>query len=373
VLLVRYVKANVNLTWLELSDFRCYETLAFAPDTGVNVLIGDNGAGKTSVLEAIGYLGLLRSFRGTPDDALVRDGAAVAIVRGGFARRSGETTVEVELPASGRRRILLNAKRPTRNRDVLNEVRIVGFQPDDLDLVKRGPGLRRDYLDDLAAQLWPQAAADQTEFAKALRQRNALLRQDGRSADAMTLDVWDERLSESGARVMVARRRVIADLDPHLGETYRLVGGSGNLSWLYAARWTTDSAAPEGALVADLMRALGERRQRDVEMRVTSAGPHRDDPGLVLNGRDARTRASQGEQRTAALALRIGAHRLVTKSTSSPPVLLLDDVFSELDVYRVRGVLELLDGGQVLVTSARDDGDVPIAGRRWRVEQGAIT
>jgi DNA replication and repair protein RecF len=232
--------------------------------------------------------------------------------------------------------------------------------------------LRRDYLDDLAAQLKPQAVADQAEYAKALRQRNALLRQYGRDVDVTTLSVWDERLAESGARLMTTRRRVMEDLDPHLGETYRLVGGSGNLTWSYRARWVNDSGASEASLAESLLDALTTRHQRDMETRTTGSGPHRDDPALVLDGRDARTRASQGEQRTTALALRIGAHRLISSLTATAPVLLLDDVFSELDVGRARRVIDLLAGGQVLVTSARDD-DVPLPGRRWRVEKGAVT
>lgn len=360
----------MELSWLELRDFRCYRHLRFAPAAGINVLIGDNGAGKTSVLEAIGYLGLLRSFRGTPDDALVLDGADAAVIRGSFQKEHGDVTIEVELPREGRRRILVNGKRPARNRDVLAQVPIVGFLPDDLDLVKRGPSFRRDYLDDLAAQLWPQAAADQTEFARTLRQRNALLRREGRHADGPTLDVWDDRLSETGARVLIHRRRVIGDLDAHLGETYRLVGGSGNLIWRYRSNWTRSSG--DGALATDLREALGARRARDMEQRTTTAGPHRDDPALELDGRDVRTRASQGEQRTAALSLRIGAYRLVAAHGSTIPVLLLDDVFSELDPGRVRGVLGVIGAGQVLVTSARED-EVPVHGRHWAVAEGRIT
>ena len=131
------------LSWLELTDTRCYETLRFEPTEGVNILVGNNGAGKTSVLEAAAYLGLLKSFRGTPDDAIVRNGAEQAVIRGEFVTPSGTTRVEVVIPRPGRRRILVNGKRPQRNRDVLAQIPVVAFQPDDLDLVKRGPGLRR--------------------------------------------------------------------------------------------------------------------------------------------------------------------------------------------------------------------------------------
>lgn len=362
----------MHLIWLELGDFRCYRALRFTPDRGVNVLIGDNGAGKTSVLEAIAYLGLLRSFRGTSDEAIVREGAPGAVIRGGFATAASETTVEIEIPISGRRRVLLNGKRPQRNRDVLSQVPVVGFLPDDLDLVKRGPALRRDYLDDLAAQLWPQAAADQTEFARTLRQRNALLRHRGRDVEAMALEAWDSQLVVAGVAVMLHRVRAITELDGHLGETYRLVGGSGAITWAYRTNW----GGVPGATAADMTRALqgtfAERRRRDMEQRTTTAGPHRDDPVLLLDGRELRSQASQGEQRTAALSLRVGAHRVLTGHGPTMPVLLLDDVFSELDPHRVRGVLGILGGGQVLVTSARDD-EGTIGGRMWHVGEGTIT
>ncbi len=366
----------MELTWLELASFRCYEALRFEPAGGVNVLVGPNGAGKTSVLEAIGYLGLLRSFRSSQDEALTATGAESALARGEFAVPTGSVRVEAELPATGRRRILLNGKRPRRNRDVLTQVPVVVFQPDDLDLVKRGPGLRRRYLDDLAAQLRPQAVADQQDFERALRQRNTLLRRDGRSGDRDTLEVWDARVAESGARVYHQRQRVLHDLDAHLGEAYRLVGAAGNLTWDYTTNWGAHEADPLDRTTELLMEAMAHRRDRDFDQRVTTAGPHRDDPVLLLDGRPARTKASQGEQRIAALALRIGSFRVLAEQTSSRPILLLDDVFSELDTERAKGVLDVLDaaprgGAQVFVTTARDDA-IPVEGTRWTVQGGAI-
>ena len=359
----------MHLSWLELTNTRCYERLRFEPAEGVNVLIGSNGAGKTSILEAAAYLGLLKSFRGTPDDAIVRSGSDQAVIRGEFVVASGTTRVEVELPRSGRRRVLVNGKRPQRNRDVLAQIPVVAFQPDDLDLVKRGPSLRRAYLDDLAAQLWPQAGADQQDYERAVRQRNALLKQGGRRADAVTLDVWDERVAVAGAAVFDHRLRVLETLDAALGEAYRLVGESGALTWAYAANW---GASIEGGGGANRLRdVLLERRARDMDQRTTSAGPHRDDPALVVDGRPARTMASQGEQRTVALALRVAAYRVLSLHRPTRPILLLDDVFSELDHSRVAGVLELLPRGQVFVTTARDD-EVPVEGRRWSVGEGSV-
>ena len=359
------------LSWLAARDLRCYRELEFTPDPEVNVLVGDNGAGKTSVLEAIGYVGTLKSFRSVPDEALIRDGADALILRAGIGGGATETTVEVEVPRDGRRTVLLNAKRPQRVRDVLTAVPIVAFVPDDLDVVKRGPAMRRDYLDDLAATLWPQAVADQSEYDRCLRQRNTLLRQDGRATDPVSLGVWDERLALAGAGVMVHRRAVATQLQPHLVDAYGVVGGEGDLRWAYASTWGADGARTGDDLAAALQRALEDRHDKDREVRTTTVGPHRDEPGLELDGRSTRTRASQGEQRTVALAMRIGAHRLVGEVRDTPPILLLDDVFSELDRERAERVLALIPSGQVFVTTARED-EVPVAGRRWHVEHGRV-
>jgi len=360
------------LSWLDLRDFRSYTDLRFEPEPGVNVLVGDNGMGKTSVLEAIGYLGMLRSFRHVPDEALVRDHADAAVVRGGIGGGASEATVECELPLGRRRTILYNGKRPQRLADVLIAVPVVAFMPDDLDVIKRGPSMRRDYLDDLASRLWPQAGADLSEFDRALRQRNTLLRHDGRNTDPVTLDVWDERLAASGAKVMIHRRAVATALQPHLMDAYGVIGGTGDLRWAYRSTWGSEGALDEASLAIAMRDALGQRRGKDMDVRTTTAGPHRDEPGLDLDGRSTRTRASQGEQRTVALALRIGAHRLIEDLRNLTPILLLDDVFSELDPDRASRVLTLIPAGQVFVTTARED-EVPMAGRRWVVREGTVS
>jgi DNA replication and repair protein RecF len=365
----------VHLTWLELREVRSYGELQYRPEPQVNVLVGPNGAGKTTVLEAIAYLSALRSFRGSPDGALIRSGAGAAVLRGGFERASGEVRVEVEIPETGRRRVLLNAKRPPRLAAVATEVPLVAFLPDDLDLVKRGPSGRREYLDDLITRLLPAAGADLNEYDKALRQRNTLLRSQGRNVDALSLEVWDERLAVSGSTVLSHRLRLLDRLAPVLQDAYGTVGGSERLAFTYRAAWlaTVDSTTGRdpGDHIDALRIALLERRPRDVEQRTTTVGPHRDDPGLMLDERDARTQASQGEQRSVALAMRIAAYRALEARHSAPPMLLLDDVFSELDPRRAAGVLALLPHGQVFVTTARDD-EVPVNGRRWSVRDGEV-
>ncbi len=358
----------MHLSWLELRDFRSYESLRFTPDPGLNVLLGDNGAGKTNVLEAVGYLSRLRSFRGAPDSALVRTDAKAAVIRGGVERESGELKVEIELPAEARRRILVNGKRPRRNADVAVEVPLVAFLPDDLDVVKRGPSLRRDYVDEIAAHISPAAGADRTEYDKIVRQRNRFLRDEGHQADPVTLAVWDERLADVGGRLVATRLSLLERLESHLAAGYAAVAGQAadGLRAGYEAWWLR-SEDPAGSLA----EALVERRRRDMDQRTTTVGPHRDDVGFYLGERPARTHASQGEQRSVALALRIAAFSLLEERHGRPPILLLDDVFSELDRSRSAGVIDLLPRGQVFVTSARED-EVPLAGRRWQVVNGSI-
>jgi DNA replication and repair protein RecF len=362
----------MHLAWLDLTNFRPYESLRFEPTEGVNILVGANGAGKTSVLEAIGYVGMMRSFRTVPDSALIRDGADAAVIRGGIGGGATELRVECELPAQGRRMVLINQKRPKRLRDVLLSVPIVAFVPDDLDVIKRGPAVRRDYLDELSSRLWPQAGQDLTEYERAVRQRNALLKQEGRNTDSASLDVWDQRLADAGARVLLHRRNLAVALQEHLQGAYAVVGGEGSLTWAYRSTWGSESAGSFEELRESLMSALSEKRTKDMEVRTTTVGPHRDEPDLLLDGRPTRTRASQGEQRTAALALRIGAYRIIEEVRDQKPILLLDDVFSELDKDRAQRVVSLVEEGQVFVTTARDD-EVPISGRRWLVEEGSVT
>lgn len=361
----------MHLAWMELVDFRSYETLRFEPAPGVNILSGQNGAGKTSILEAIGYLGTTKSFRGVPDRALIREESTSSIVRGGVGGGPSEITIEAEILAEGRRTFLINGKAPKRLHDVSLLVPLVVFLPDDLDLVKRGPAKRREYLDDLSSRLWPQASQDLSEYDRSLRQRNALLRHGGRSTDLVTLGVWDDRLASAGSRVLLHRRSIAVALQPHLYRAYREVGGEGSVEWFYRSTWNSQSASDLAALQDSLLAALSESRKKDMDVRATTVGPHRDEPGLLLDGRPTRTQASQGEQRTVALALRIGAYQLMEELLYRKPILLLDDVFSELDEERVQRILPLIEDGQVFVTTTRDD-DLPIQGRRWSVEEGSV-
>jgi DNA replication and repair protein RecF len=362
----------VYLEWLKLAGFRSHSELEWQPDRGTNILVGDNGAGKTNLLEAVSYLATLRSFRGAPDQVLVAHDAESAIVRGSVAHPETTTLIEVEIRKRGPRRVQVNRQRLARTADLIGHVRMVAFLPEDLDLVKRGPSYRRDLLDDVATQLWPGTYADRMEFERALRQRNAFLKQG--SNDTMTLSVWDERLSQAAGRLMVRRARAAHALIDHLGAAYADVAGEeSHIDLNYTSGWTA-GVEPEktaAAYLSEIQRALDDARRADRDRRVTTVGPHRDEPIFLLNGHDARHHASQGEQRTLALALRLASHRAITGVTDTVPVLLLDDVFSELDPGRARALTAALPKAQTLITTA-DPSHVPVEGVRWSVAEGKV-
>lgn len=361
----------MKVDWVAVTDFRSYLGLEWRPEPGVNLLLGPNGAGKTNLLEAIAYLAALRSFRSAPDAALIRDEADAAVLRAGVSTEGRQRLIEIELPRSGPRRAQVDKTRLQRNADLLGVLRVIAFLPEDLDLVKRGPSLRRDLLDVVAVQLWPASHLDQSEFERALRQRNAFLKEGVR--DDSTLTVWDARLAQSGGRVMARRLRVIELLTPLMETAYAdIATGQQKASIGYQASWG-DLLEGEQA-VADLtdvlLGGLASARRVDYERRLTSIGPHRDEPSFRLDGVDARSHGSQGEQRTMALAVKLAAHRAVAEMIGETPVLLLDDVFSELDPDRSRALAKALpEATQTLITSARPE-DVPVEGSVWRVADG---
>jgi len=363
----------MRVDWLSLIGFRSYANLEWRPDPGVNVLTGPNGAGKTNVLEAIAYLSALRSFRSVPETALIGDDAEAAVVRSGIAGSERRRLIEIEIRREGRRRVQLDKSALRRNSDLLGALRVVAFLPDDLDFVKRGAANRRDLLDDVAVQLWPAAHLDQLELERSLRQRNAFLKVG--DTDQAVLSVWDSRLSHAAGRVIARRSKVMETLRPRLAESYAEISGDGAVAgFTYTCSWSEgELARASAAEYADAVNeALEACRHRDYERRMTTVGPHRDEPGFVIDGRDARAYGSQGEQRTMALAVKLSAHRATTAAVGEPPVLLLDDVFSELDPARSAALAKALpSGAQTLITSARPE-DVPVAGRPWTAAPGTL-
>ena len=363
----------MHLAWLELQGFRTYESMLWVPDPGVNVLVGPNAVGKSNVLEAVAYLAALKSFRGVPDTALVNTRSSGSVVRGEIGRGGSDVLIEVELPAEGRRRAQVNGQRLSKIGDLLGHIRTVAFLPEDLDVVKRGPGYRRDLIDSVAVQIWPGAYRDQQEYDKVVRQRNSLLRQMGRDVDGVTLTIWDERLSEAGARVMARRHAALASITGGAAAIYQQLSSSDTVVTIdYRSHWGAEQASTAKGWERNLAEALSGARGADMDRRVTTVGPHRDDPAILLNDRDTRIYASQGEQRTVTLALRLSAPRAIAEQIGEPPILLLDDVFSELDPLRAAALAAALPDAQTLITTARDD-EVPLGGRRWSVEVGRVT
>lgn len=343
---------DTRLLELELHELRSFAHVSVQVDpNALTVLTGPNGSGKTTILEAIGFLGTHRSFRTPNREAMIRIGADRAIVRGRLEREGRPLTVESELAAGRAPRTLVN-HRPASTRTALAEaVPVTVFSPEDLTVVQGPPARRRELLDGAIRLIDHRAASELDALERILRQRSALLRQAGGRLTGdvgTTLDVWDARLADTGGRVAETRRLLAEALEPIVVSAYADLAGAGAtsappVSLRYHPSWT-----------GDLLDAVVARRADDLRRSVSTVGPHRDDLDLVLGGRDARIQASQGEQRSLALALRLGVHRLVTARTGRAPILLLDDVFSELDPQRSHALVQHLPAGQALLTTASE-------------------
>jgi len=305
-------------------------------------------------LEAVGYLGTLSSFRGAGTVDLVRDGASRAVLRGEFEMAGRRLLVETELrPAAGRNRTQVNRQPLRRAAELQEQVPVLTFQPDDLLVVKGSPGARRDAIDGAIVSLWPRAAENRRRLAACLRQRNALLRRIGpghrMDADSRrSLDIWDDRLAAAGETWAEHRRGTVRELQPRTERLFRELSGdsASAVEMSYEPSW----------LATGLQAALTEARGEDLQRAATTVGPHRDDLDWRLDRLPARTHASQGNQRCLSLALRLALHETMTEAAGAPPLLLLDDVFSELDPQRQGRLLALLPAGQILLATA---GEVP--------------
>ncbi|WP_067493897.1 DNA replication/repair protein RecF [Actinoplanes sp. TFC3] len=368
---------------VELTDFRSYERVAVDLDPGVAVLVGQNGMGKTNLIEALGYVATLDSHRVATDAPLVRAGAAAAVIRCAVVHDGRELLVELEIVPGKANRARLNRSPVRRSREILGALRMVLFAPEDLELVRGDPSERRRYLDDLLVARQPRYAGVRADYDRVIKQRNALLRTayltrkvgGNRGQDLSTLAVWDQHLAHHGAELLAGRLELVAALAPHVTKAYDAVAaGRRSASVAYASR-LGDTLTPDRAeLEKALLASLEERRQAETERGVTLVGPHRDDLTLALGELPAKGYASHGESWSFALALRLAAYDLL-RTDGIEPVLILDDVFAELDAGRRERLAALVaDAAQLLVTCAVPE-DVPasLQGARYDVGPGTVT
>ena len=371
----------MHITHLSLSDFRSYARVEVPLGPGVTAFVGPNGQGKTNLVEAVGYLATLGSHRVSSDAPLVRMGAERAIIRAAVRQGERRQLVELELNPGKANRARINRSSQVRPRDVLGIARSVLFAPEDLALVKGDPGERRRFLDELITARFPRMAGVRADYDRVLKQRNTLLktaalarRHGGRTgADLSTLDVWDQHLARAGAELLAQRLDLVAAIQPLTDKAYeQLAPGGGPVALDYKPSAPGEAHTRE-ALYEQLMAALADARKQETERGVTLVGPHRDDLLLKLGQLPAKGYASHGESWSYALALRLASYDLL-RAEGNEPVLILDDVFAELDTGRRERLAELVaPGEQVLVTAAVDD-DVPhvLAGTRYTVSDGTV-
>ncbi|MFJ8941361.1 DNA replication/repair protein RecF [Streptomyces sp. NPDC102365] len=371
----------MHVTHLSLADFRSYARVEVPLDPGVTAFVGPNGQGKTNLVEAVGYLATLGSHRVSSDAPLVRMGAERAIVRANIRQGDRQQLVELELNPGRANRARINRSSQVRPRDVLGIVRTVLFAPEDLALIKGDPGERRRFLDEMITARSPRMAGVRSDYDRVLKQRNTLLksaalarRHGGRTMDLSTLDVWDEHLARVGAELLAQRLDLVATLQPLTDKAYeQLAPGGGPVALEYKPSSPGITGHAREELYEQLTAALVESRKQEIERGVTLVGPHRDELLLKLGQLPAKGYASHGESWSYALSLRLASYDLL-RAEGNEPVLVLDDVFAELDTRRRERLAELVaPGEQVLVTAAVDD-DVPgaLKGTRYAVSEGAV-
>ncbi len=378
----------MHVSQLSLVDFRSYAKVDIELAAGVSAFIGPNGQGKTNLVEAVDYIATQSSHRVASDQPLVRLGAEHAIVRTTVNRDDRAARIELEINPGRSNRARLNRADVSRAREVLGILRTVIFSPDDLDLVKGDPGSRRRFLDDLLVARQPRFFAVRADYDRVLRQRNTLLKTAGgrgggrRNESALaTLEVWDSHLARAGAELLAARLDLVASLVPHVTRHYTDVAeataksdGGNDAALAYKSSIDVDGTRDRVELTELLLAEVARRRDDELDRGVTLVGPHRDDLVLSLGALPTRGYASHGESWSFALALRLAAFELL-RQDGDDPVLILDDVFAELDDLR-RGRLASLVAGteQVLVTAAVS-ADVPrdLVSHYFDVREGAVS
>ncbi len=360
----------MHLRRLAVADFRSWEKAEVDLEPGVTVFVGPNGVGKTNLVEAVGYIATLGSHRVANDVPLIRRGADRAVVRGLVVHHGRELGVELEITAGRANRARLN-RAPAKPRDLLGVLRTVLFAPEDLALVRGDPAERRRFLDDLLVARYPRYASVRADYDRVLRQRAALLKSARGGGDMRTLDVWDGHLAVHGAALLAGRLDLVATLAPLATSAFAEVAPTSDPVAVGYRTGLADTELPRepAALEPLLLDALGRVRRQEVERGVCLVGPHRDDLELRLGEGPAKGYASHGESWALALALRLASYRML-RDDDVEPVLILDDVFAELDVRRRRALADVARRAeQVLITAAVPE-DVPdgLAGVRFAVD-----
>lgn len=373
----------MHVSRLTLHDFRSYAEVDVPLDAGVTAFIGRNGQGKTNLVEAIDYLSRLSSHRVASDAPLVRAGAEQAVVRAAVVRDGRTAVLEVELNPGRANRARVNKSPLPRARDLVGLVRTVVFSPEDLTLVKGDPSDRRRFLDDLLVLRTPRLAGVKADYDRVLRQRNTLLktlyaaRGPAREGALATLAVWDDQLVATGTELLEARERLTADLAPYLGKAYEAVARGASRD---DARISYEPSVPRADDRREAFTAELARRQADeIRRGITLVGPHRDELQMTLGpGEDQRLPvkgyASHGESWSFALALRLASYDLLS-ADGDDPILILDDVFAELDTERRAQLAGLVSGAEQVLVTAAVEADVPeqLSGVVFHVAGGEVT
>jgi DNA replication and repair protein RecF len=368
----------VHLTRLALTDFRSYAAAEVALEPAVTTFTGANGEGKTNLVEAAGYLASFASHRVSADAPLIRSGADRAILRGGIAAAARDSLLEIEVNPGRANRVRLNKVPVPRPREVLGTLRCVLFAPEDLAVVKGDPDQRRRYLDDLLVATRPRYAGIRADYERVVRQRTALLKSARARAISSPagLEVWDEQLVAVGAELTAARLELTAAIRPLVATAYARVSGeerSTQMSYRQPFRADGEPDADRIKLAESMRAALESARPAELSRAVCLVGPHRDELALRIGELPARGYASHGESWSLALALRLAAFDLL-RADGEDPVLMLDDVFAELDTGRRDRLAELVAGAEQVLVTAAVPGDVParLAGARFTVSGGVI-